>query len=168
MKLEVGKSYNARSGATVRILMESPFGVYRFIGDNSRCYAENGVWLATSADDPRDLIFEVGSDPTITLEGLKFDQGKPDLSLISRELMEEVALVRMFGLTKYPRDNWKLGFKVTRSCAAALRHIFAFLSGETNDKESGCSHLAHAICCLEHALYDMKHRANVNDDRGNQ
>ena len=97
--------------------------------------------------------------------GLKHDGDKPDLSLISRELMEEVAKVRMFGVKKYGRDNWKLGFKVTRSCAAALRHIFAFLSGETNDSESGLSHLAHAVCCLEHAIYDMKHRRADNDDR---
>lgn len=62
------------------------------------------------------------------------------------------------------RSNWKKGFKVTRSCAAALRHIFQFLSGETNDSESGLSHLGHAVCCLEHALYDMKHHP-ANDDR---
>ncbi len=99
------------------------------------------------------------------MSGIKYDGDKPDLSLISRELMEEVARVRMFGAKKYSRNNWMLGFKVTRSCAAALRHIFAFLSGETNDSESGLSHLAHAVCCLEHALYDMKHRADVNDDR---
>ncbi len=100
------------------------------------------------------------------MSGIKHDQSKPDLSMVSLELMEEVAKVRMFGAAKYSRDNWKKGFKVTRSCAAALRHIFAFLSGETNDPESKLSHLAHAVCSLEHALYDMKHRQDVNDDRG--
>ena len=97
-------------------------------------------------------------------EGLKFDQGKPDMSMISYELMEEVAYVRTFGEKKYARDNWKTGFKVSRSLAAALRHIFLFLSGETNDQESGRSHLAHAVCCLEHAIYDMRHNPQ-NDDR---
>lgn len=96
--------------------------------------------------------------------GLKHDNGKPDLSMVSYELMEAVAQVRMFGAKKYDRDNWKKGFKVTRSVAAALRHIFLFLSGETNDPESGLNHLAHAVCGLEHALYDMKHRPE-NDDR---
>lgn len=97
-------------------------------------------------------------------KAVKFDQGKPDLSMISYELVSEVAKVRMFGSQKYDRDNWKKGFKVTRSVAAALRHIFLFLSGETNDSESGLSHLAHAVCCLEHAIYDMKHHPE-NDDR---
>ncbi len=96
--------------------------------------------------------------------GIKHDGGKPDLSLISYELVEEVGYVRMFGAKKYSRNNWKKGFKVTRSCAAALRHIFLFLSGETNDSESGRSHLAHAVCALEHAIYDMKHHPE-NDDR---
>ena len=95
---------------------------------------------------------------------LKYDNGKPDMTMVSYELMEELAYVRMYGAQKYDRDNWKSGFKVTRSCAAALRHIFQFLSGETNDPESGRLHLAHAVCALEHAIYDMKHHPE-NDDR---
>ena len=97
-------------------------------------------------------------------EGKKFDQGKPDLSMISLEMVNLVARVRMFGAKKYSRGQWKKGFKVTRSCAAALRHTFQFLSGETNDPESGLSHLGHAICSLEHAVYDMQHHPE-NDDR---
>lgn len=96
--------------------------------------------------------------------GVKHDESKPDLSHISWELVSLVAQVRMFGAKKYERDNWKKGFKVTRSCAAALRHIFLFLSGETNDPESGLSHLGHALCGLEHAIYDMQHHPE-NDDR---
>lgn len=99
--------------------------------------------------------------------GQKNDQGKPDLSLISLELVEAVARVREFGAKKYSRNNWKNGFKITRSCAAALRHIFSFLNGETLDPESGLSHLAHAICSLEHAIYDMQHHPD-NDDRAEE
>src|ERR1051326_832555 len=116
-------------------------------------------------------------------QGLKYDEGKPDLSYISYEFLAEIAKAREFGEKKYTkykpcncnstpnhsatcdsfivlesgRGNWKKGFKVTRSLAAALRHIYLFLSGETYDKESGLSHLAHAACCLEHAIWDMKH-----------
>lgn len=96
--------------------------------------------------------------------GVKYDEGKPDFTYISYELLEEIAKVRAFGAKKYEKDNWKKGFKITRSLAAALRHIFLFLTGETNDSESGHSHLAHAVCCLEHAIFDMKHHPE-NDDR---
>jgi hypothetical protein len=96
--------------------------------------------------------------------GDKHDQGKSDLSQVSWELVELLARVRTFGEKKYSRYNWRKGFKVTRSCAAALRHIFQFLSGQTNDSESGLSHLGHAVACLEHAIYDMAHHPE-NDDR---
>lgn len=97
--------------------------------------------------------------------GVKHDQGKPDLSYISYEFLAEMAKVREFGAKKYSRNNWQLGFKVTRSCAAALRHIYLYLSGQTYDEESGLLHLAHAACCLEHAIWDqLKHPHN--DDRG--
>lgn len=98
------------------------------------------------------------------MSGLKNDSGKPDLTLVSNELMVSLARVREFGTKKYSRDNWKKGFKVTRSLAASLRHIFAFLSGETLDPESGLSHLGHAVASIEHAIYDMEHRPE-NDDR---
>lgn len=97
-------------------------------------------------------------------DAVKHDSGKPDLSMVSWELVSEVAKVRGFGMIKYSRDNWRKGFKITRSCAAALRHVFLFLSGETYDNESGLYHLSHAVCCLEHAIYDLIHHPD-NDDR---
>lgn len=103
------------------------------------------------------------SDLQKSTVAVKFDQGKPDLSYISLELVEEVARVREFGAKKYAKNNWKKGFKVSRSIAAALRHIFAFSGGELNDPESGLSHLGHAVCCLEHAIFDMKNHPENYD-----
>ncbi len=97
-------------------------------------------------------------------QGIKHDTGKPDFTYVSYELLEQIAVVREFGAKKYSRNNWKKGFKVTRSLAACLRHIFLFLNGETNDSESGLSHLGHAACCIEHAVFDMKNHPE-NDDR---
>lgn len=101
---------------------------------------------------------------TQTKQGIKHDSGKPDLSYISLTLMEEVAKVREFGAKKYSRNNWVLGFQYTRSIAAALRHIMAFNSGEDYDQESNLSHIAHAVCCLEHLLNDIKNHPE-NDNR---
>ncbi len=100
----------------------------------------------------------------ILSEGVKHDAGKPDLSHISLELVEVVARVREFGAKKYARNNWRKGFKYTRSIAAALRHIFAFNEGQDLDPESGITHIGHAICCLEHLLHDIKNNPQ-NDDR---
>jgi hypothetical protein len=96
---------------------------------------------------------------------MKKDDGKYDPTMLTLELVELLSRVRMFGAKKYARNNFKItGFKYTRSCAAALRHIFAFLNGEDNDPESGLSHLGHAVASLEHCIYDLKNHPE-NDDR---
>src|ERR1700677_4924809 len=98
------------------------------------------------------------------MKAIKHDTGKYDPTMLTIEMIELVSRVRMFGAKKYSRGNFKAGFKYTRSLAAALRHIFAYLNGEDNDPESGLSHLGHAICSIEHCIYDTKHHPG-NDDR---
>jgi len=98
------------------------------------------------------------------MSGIKHDQNKPKLSFVSREMMEALARVREFGAGKYARDNWKNGFNYTRSIDALLRHVFAFLSGEDKDPESGLNHIHHAACNIEHLIYDIAHHPE-NDDR---
>lgn len=61
------------------------------------------------------------------------------------------------------KNNWKKGFKYSRSGAAALRHIFSFFDNEDLDPESGLSHIAHAIASLEHLLYDITHHPQLDD-----
>lgn len=100
----------------------------------------------------------------MTDKAIKHDEGKPDMSYLTYDLCEEIAKVREFGSKKYARNNWKKGFKITRSLAAALRHILKFSGGEDNDPESGLCHLSHAVCCIEHAIWDFK-RHPTNDDR---
>jgi len=87
------------------------------------------------------------------MSGVKYDQGKPDLTLLDRAAMEEVATVLMFGAMKYGRSNWRGGIDKERLLAASLRHIMASNEGELLDPESGRSHLAHAICGLMFQLH---------------
>ena len=96
--------------------------------------------------------------------GTKHDSGKPQLSLVSKLLIEELARVREFGAKKYAKNNWRKGFKYSRSIDACLRHVLAFKEGEDLDSESGLSHIVHAIACLEHLLHDYTSRKE-NDDR---
>jgi hypothetical protein len=82
------------------------------------------------------------------LRGIKYDDGKPPFALIPGEALVEVARVLGYGAEKYEAHNWRLGVPWLRYVSAALRHIFAWLGGEDNDKETGFNHLAHAACCL--------------------
>ena len=80
--------------------------------------------------------------------GVKHDQEKPDMSLLSPIAMVKIAEVMSYGKKKYSAHNWRGGFIWSRPAAAALRHLFAWLGGEDKDPETGLSHLAHASCCL--------------------
>lgn len=82
------------------------------------------------------------------MSGIKHDSEKPDMSLLSSIAMVKIAEVMTFGKRKYSANNWRGGIVYSRLIAAALRHIFAWLGGESKDPETGLSHLAHASCCL--------------------
>lgn len=81
-------------------------------------------------------------------EGKKHDQDKPDLSLLPKEFLDEVAKAFMHGEKKYGRYNYLNGMDWHRIIAASMRHISSFNSGEDIDTESGLNHLAHAGACI--------------------
>lgn len=99
----------------------------------------------------------------IKKEGLKFDNEKPDMSLLSSIAITEVAKVMTYGKKKYSANNWRGGIVWTRLIAAALRHIFAFSGGESLDPETGISHLAHAMCCLMMLVEFQTTREDLDD-----
>jgi hypothetical protein len=80
--------------------------------------------------------------------GRKYDQGKPDYSLLTRAMVEPMIRALMYGEKKYARGNFRNGFTNTRLAAASMRHIMAYLDREDLDPESGVSHLGHAMAAL--------------------
>lgn len=81
--------------------------------------------------------------------GVKHDDGKLRFDLIPT--LAEMAEVRvlMHGAKKYGDNNWRiLDDRRRRYFNAQRRHMTAWWSGETNDPESGESHLAHARCSI--------------------
>lgn len=98
-------------------------------------------------------------------EGLKFDSGKPDLSLCPLVALEEMAKAFMVGEQKYGRHNYLKGMDVHRLVAAAMRHLMAYKEGEDLDPETGVTtHLGHALACLAMIL-DMKKHNTLKDTR---
>ena len=98
-------------------------------------------------------------------EGLKFDQEKPKMDLLSSLWLEDVSQVLTYGAKKYASHNWRKGILFSRLIAACLRHVFAFLKGEDNDPETNLSHLAHASCCLMFLSELNKTKPKDWDDR---
>lgn len=94
---------------------------------------------------------------------IKFDQGKPPMSLLSTTALVEIAKVLEFGKNKYGKNNYKSGMLWSRVLDAPLRHIFAFIDKEDNDPESGISHIAHACCSLMFLLEFIKTHPELDD-----
>lgn len=95
----------------------------------------------------------------------RIGQTKPPLHLIppSAEVLE--AVVMGLGARKYGAFNWRSAkVRATVYIAAAKRHLAQWLDGESNDIESGVSHLAHARACLG-ILLDAQATGNMVDDR---
>ena len=95
--------------------------------------------------------------------GIKHDDDKVDMSLLSSTAITKIAEVLTFGKKKYSAHNWRNGLSHSRLMAASLRHLFAHLSGETIDPESGLSHLAHAACCVMMLIELSVTRPDLND-----
>lgn len=80
--------------------------------------------------------------------GARYNDGKPDLSLIALCTLEDEARVWMYGARKYTFWNWAKGMSWSVPLACALRHLSAWQRGEDIDPESGLPHLAHVMCNL--------------------
>lgn len=78
-------------------------------------------------------------------EGLKYSNDKIPLELVPVISLIEAAKVLDFGQKKYGRDNWRKGIAYSKIFGALLRHLYKWYSGEEIDKETGLSHLSHAL-----------------------
>lgn len=83
--------------------------------------------------------------------------------LISAEAMLEMSRVLAAGAKRYEDHNWKKGFNYSRVVGALLRHLFAYVSGERCDPESGFSHLSHVLCNAHFLVHYEQTKTGVND-----
>lgn len=100
-----------------------------------------------------------------TNQNAKADAGKPQLTLVPRQILFDVARVREYGTKKYKDpDNWKQ-VDMQRYRDAAFRHFMAYLDDpQGNDKESGLSHLAHLACNIAFLCELEKKKENETDE----
>jgi len=129
-------------------------------GLNPACYGckDYNKWVS------RDFLIHVSDEP-ITKAGVKYDNGKPQWSLLPFKALTQVVEVLTYGAKKYSPDNWKkVPNAKQRYIDAGFRHFTAYASGEKHDPETGKHHLAHAICCL---LYLVAFDLGEHNDKSN-
>jgi hypothetical protein len=95
--------------------------------------------------------------------GVKFDENKPDMTDIPKEAMWAMGAAFSHGQKKYGKNNYRKGMKASRQLAAAVRHIYQHLDGETLDPESGIMHLGHALASIAMACYTIKNHPQLDD-----
>lgn len=87
-------------------------------------------------------------------DGRKDDAGKLRWSLVPAGTVQDMVEVLEFGALKYAPNNWqKVPDAEHRYYDATMRHMDAWWRGERLDQETGCSHLAHAMCCVAFLMY---------------
>lgn len=88
----------------------------------------------------------------------KNDQGKLKLTYVPRQIIRDIAKVRMFGTEKYKDpENWRT-VEIERYRDAAFRHFLAYLDDPCGkDSESGLTHLAHLACNVAF-LCELEHK----------
>ena len=143
--------------------------LYRHIdGDQEPCVTCDNPysnWVSNVLQyKPQDAAFPKGIGVQ-SAAGVKYDNGKPQWSLLPFRALTQVVEVLTYGAKKYAPDNWK---KVPdarrRYIDAGFRHFTAYTTGETHDPETGKHHLAHAICCL---LYLVAFDLGEHNDKSN-
>lgn len=99
-----------------------------------------------------------------TNQAVKADAGKPQLTLVPRQILFDIAKIRAFGVKKYKDpDNWKK-VEIQRYRDAAFRHFMAYLDDpQGNDKESGLPHLAHLACNIAF-LCELENKEKQNSE----
>ena len=96
-------------------------------------------------DNCQGAIDAAGLKLVIVNKFIKFDKGKLMYNLIPPKAMKELAKVLTYGAKKYKPNNWQGVDEPNRYIDALYRHLEAWRSGEKIDKESGLSHLSHAL-----------------------
>ena len=92
-----------------------------------------------------------------TSQILKADKGKPNLTLVPKEIIYAIEKVRSFGVKKYgSKDSWKK-VEMERYHQALLRHTLAIWNDiYAKDKESGLLHLSHIATNVAFLLEMLK------------
>ena len=87
--------------------------------------------------------------------GVKYDDNKPEYSLLPPVALLEMTKNLTFGAQKYCRENWrKVPDAKRRYFDAAFRHMQLWHMGETDDPENNLHHLAlHAYLRLVQRCY---------------
>lgn len=78
-------------------------------------------------------------------KALRYNEGKPQWSLVHMKSLEPLVRVLEFGAAKYDRHNWKKGLDLDKILDSMQRHLAKVIDGEEYDDESKLEHMGHIM-----------------------
>ena len=100
----------------------------------------------------------------ITNKMSRYNNNKPQLSMVPASLYRATARALEYGAAKYARDDWRQGGDWTMLLDCLLRHIVDFTEGKDLDEESGLSVVDH-IAANVAFLAEFVEKGMGNDNR---
>lgn len=92
----------------------------------------------------------------------RYNTGKPHWSLVDFKSLEPLVRVMEYGVIKYTRENWKKGLDLNEVLESLSRHLFALMSGEERDPESGELHIGHIMANA--MFWQFHHEKNKSEE----
>lgn len=121
---------------------------------------EDGVPLPAAEARARLKLTPPDSNPKT-----RFGMAKPPIGLIPATALVQIAESFRLGAEKYGPANWRVDpVSASTYVNAALRHLLQWQDGESQDPESGVSHLAHVAACVA-IIMDAETCGTLLDDR---
>lgn len=93
----------------------------------------------------------------------RFNEGKRQWSLVDMRALEPMVEVLEFGATKYSRDNWKKGLKVSGIYDSLQRHLIELMEGKDLDEESNKLIIGHILCNVMFLSYMLQFKPDFDD-----
>jgi hypothetical protein len=137
-----------------------------YTSENKNCITDNNgdkkhSW---SIDKANEYFVKVSENPILTSpkeevvksnKAMRFNEGKPQWSLVHFNSLIPFVKVLEFGAEKYSRDNWMKDMELNIILDSAQRHLAAMMDGEELDQESGLSHAGHVMCNMMFYTYHL-------------
>ncbi len=94
------------------------------------------------------------------MEATRFNQGKPQWSLLPKFTLRPLIDVLEYGCSKYAPDNWKKGLNREEILESMQRHLDALFDGEEidpDDKKHPTHHIGHIMAnCVFYMYFYIK------------
>jgi len=141
-----GHDCECEDGHTLDSVIHAEVAAISNLDGNGLALPEKIYVTHTPCVNCADAINKIGIKEVVIVEDfMKFDAGKLRYGLIPPSATKALASVLTYGAKKYKPNNWKQADDTDRYVDALYRHLESWRSGEKVDKESGLSHLSHAL-----------------------